>query len=113
MSKSIMRHEFAPTGDRVPASLVPRVIPRDVIALRRDLHRFAEPAWTEFRTAALVVEVLREAGFDVASGRRVLGDGRAGVPAAADLEAAARRAVEQGADPELVRAFAGGYTGVV
>ena len=95
------------------APTVQRVAPRDVIALRRDLHRFAEPAWTEFRTAALVVGVLREAGFDVATGRSVLAGDRAGVPPAEQLEAAARRAVAQGADPELVRAFAGGYTGVV
>ena len=84
-----------------------------LVALRRDLHRHAEPGWTEFRTAAKVVEALRAAGFDVASGRQVLAADRAGVPPPEVLEAGLRRAIEQGADPDAVRAFAGGYTGVV
>lgn len=84
-----------------------------VIALRRDLHRYAEPGWTEFRTAAKAAQTLREAGFDVATGRQVLVADRAGLPSADVLEAELRRAVEQGADPETVHEFAGGYTGVV
>jgi aminobenzoyl-glutamate utilization protein A len=84
-----------------------------VVALRRDLHRHAEPGWAEFRTAAKVTEVLTAAGFDVALGRAVLVADRVGLPPAHVLEAEARRAIEQGADPKLVREFAGGYTGVV
>lgn len=84
-----------------------------LIALRRDLHQHAEPGWAEFRTAAIAAKTLREAGFDVATGRRVLVVDRAGLPSAEALDAELRRAVEQGADPEVVREFEGGYTGVV
>ena len=97
----------------MPAFVVQSVAHHDVVALRRDFHRYAEPGWTEFRTAAKVTEVLRAAGFDVATGRAVLTAERVGLPSAEVLAAAERRAIEQGADPELVREFSGGYTGVV
>jgi aminobenzoyl-glutamate utilization protein A len=84
-----------------------------LIALRRDFHRYAEPGWAEFRTAAKAAETLRDAGFDVAAGREVLVPDRVGLPPAEVLDAELRRAVEQGADPAVVRDFAGGYTGVV
>jgi aminobenzoyl-glutamate utilization protein A len=41
----------------------------ELVALRRDLHRHAETAWTEFRTASIVAERLVALGFDVAGGR--------------------------------------------
>jgi aminobenzoyl-glutamate utilization protein A len=89
-------------------------VPEDgLVALRRDLHRYAEPGWAEFRTAAKAACVLRDAGFDVALGREVLVEDRPGLPAPEVLEAQMRRALAQGADPDVVRQFAGGYTGVV
>ena len=36
---------------------------RRMIETRRDLHRFPEPAWTEFRTSALVAARLEELGY--------------------------------------------------
>jgi aminobenzoyl-glutamate utilization protein A len=85
----------------------------EVVALRRDLHRYAEPGWAEFRTAAKAARVLRDAGFAVALGREVLVDDRPGLPAPEVLEAQMRRALSQGADPDVVGKLAGGYTGVV
>ena len=35
---------------------------------RRDLHRFPEAGWTEFRTAALAIARLREWGFTIRMG---------------------------------------------
>ncbi|MFZ0217136.1 MAG: amidohydrolase, partial [Candidatus Dormiibacterota bacterium] len=40
----------------------------NVIALRREFHRHPELGYTEFRTAARVVELLRQWGYDVAFG---------------------------------------------
>lgn len=86
----------------------------ELSAIRRDLHAHAEAGWTEFRTAALVTQALQALGFDVEYGRSLFHpDFMAGVPAPADLERHMARAIAQGADPGLVRAMAGGCTGVV
>jgi aminobenzoyl-glutamate utilization protein A len=82
-------------------------------ALRRDFHRHAETGWTEFRTAAKVATTLRSLGFEVATGRSVVADDRAGVPSPERLAAELERAIAQGADPDVAREFEGGYTGVV
>jgi aminobenzoyl-glutamate utilization protein A len=85
-----------------------------LVGLRRDLHRHAETAWTEFRTSAIVAERLAALGFDVALGRRVLApEARMGVPPAQTIEAAYRRAREEGAPEDLLRQMEGGFTGVV
>ncbi len=87
---------------------------KDLVHLRRDLHRHAETAWTEFRTSCLVAERLRALGFEVTLGRRVLApEARMGVPPAETIAAAYRRAREEGAREELLREMEGGFTGVV
>ena len=86
----------------------------DLIRIRRDLHAHAEAGWTEFRTAALVVKELTTLGWNVAYGPAVFHpEYRAGLPSAADLERHMARALAWGADPAIVQAMAGGYTGVV
>ena len=84
------------------------------IALRRDLHRHAEAAWTEFRTAALVADTLTALGYEVLAGDQVVAaEGMMGVPSAAELEKHAKRALAQGANPAWVEKMRGGKTGVV
>ena len=86
----------------------------DLVGLRRDLHRHAETAWTEFRTACVVAGRLQALGFDVALGRTVMLDGaRMGVPAPEVIDAAYRRASDEGARADLLREMEGGFTGVV
>lgn len=86
----------------------------DLVGLRRDLHRHAETAWTEFRTACVVAGRLQALGFDVALGRTVVVDGaRMGVPAPEVIDAAYRRARDEGARADLLREMEGGFTGVV
>jgi aminobenzoyl-glutamate utilization protein A len=85
-----------------------------LVRWRRDLHRHAETAWTEFRTSALVARRLGELGFQIALGRDIhREDARMGVPPGETIDAAYRRALDEGAPSELVRAMAGGFTGVV
>ena len=45
-----------------------RRLEQDLIALRRDLHRYPEAAWTEFRTSSLVAERLERLGYKPAVG---------------------------------------------
>ena len=83
--------------------------------LRRDLHRHPEPAWCEFYTTARIVEALRKRDLaELHVGPDALaGDERMNVPDDDELETWSERAREAGADPEILAALAGGYTGCV
>ncbi len=105
------------TGRRAAAAAIAPLVDglrTDLVGLRRDLHRHAETAWTEFRTACVVAGRLRALGFDVALGRRVVVPGaRMGVPPPDVIDAAYRRARDEGAPAELLDEMEGGFTGVV
>ncbi|SDF48280.1 amidohydrolase [Sporolituus thermophilus] len=84
------------------------------IARRRDFHRYAETAWTEFRTASIVADVLTELGYEVLIGDDVVAaEAMMGVPPANELERHRQRALAQGANPVWVEKMLGGKTGVV
>lgn len=86
-----------------------------LVALRRDLHRHPEPAWCEFYTTARIVEAIREIGVDdLYLGRDVVSaEDRMAVPDEAELAGWRDRAIEAGADPDLVEKMSGGFTGAV
>ena len=53
-----------------------------ITAYRRDFHKYAESAWTEFRTASLIARRLNELGYEVRVGKEVMNVAdRMGVPA--------------------------------
>ncbi|MBQ2751351.1 MAG: amidohydrolase [Oscillospiraceae bacterium] len=85
----------------------------EIIETRRDFHRYAESAWTEFRTTSKIVEFLTAQGMKVAYGRQVINPEYAwawpGVEAAKKQQ---QRAIEQGASAELVENMQY-YTGAV
>ena len=86
----------------------------EMVARRRDLHKHPESAWTEFRTASMVVRELQALGYNVAYGAAVVHkESMMGVPSAAQLKACEERALAEGADPEIIAAMEGGLTGVV
>jgi aminobenzoyl-glutamate utilization protein A len=97
-----------------PEGLVPELrlpLPDQLIATRRDLHRNAEPGWCEFRTTAKVVETLRVLGWEVKFGSDVIDAGaRMGLPPPDQMERFYRQA---GADPDILHALRGGFTGAV
>ncbi|MDR1776532.1 MAG: amidohydrolase [Desulfovibrio sp.] len=83
-----------------------------MIACRRDLHKHAEPAWREFRTASLAAGRLRELGYKLTLGAdAVAKKAMMGVPDEAFLKEEVKRAVRQGADPSLTAKMDGGLTG--
>ncbi len=85
-----------------------------LIGLRREFHRHPEPAWCEFWTTARIVEELRTIGVEeIHVGRDALADERLAVPDPEEMEPWMQRAREAGADPELLDAMDGGWTGVV
>lgn len=85
-----------------------------MIERRRDFHKHAESAWTEFRTASIVADALEGLGYTVQAGDEVIAEeAMMGVPSAAELEKYAERALSQGANPKWVEKMRGGKTGVV
>ena len=84
------------------------------IVRRRDFHKHAEAAWTEFRTASIVAKTLQGLGFRALVGEEVVdGSAMMGVPAPAELERQVERALAQGGDKGWVEQMRGGKTGVV
>lgn len=81
---------------------------------RRDLHHFAESGWLEFRTATLVAEELHQLGYQLQLGREVIAaDARMGLPDAETLKQQEARALSQGALPQWLSHFSGGFCGIV
>lgn len=86
----------------------------DLVAQRRDFHKYAEPGWFEMRTSSIIVRKLTDLGYEVLVGDQVCKkDSRMGVPSDEKLEEQYERAVAQGADPEFVKYTKGGMTGVI
>ena len=86
----------------------------EMIAQRRDFHKYPEAGWTEFRTASIVAETLTVLGYKVLVGSEVIDKASMmGVPRAEELEQHMKRAIDQGANPDWVEKMRGGKTGVV
>ena len=84
------------------------------ITRRRDFHKHAEAAWTEFRTASVVAKTLEDLGYQVLTGdEAVEATAMMGVPSAAELERHFQRALDQGAHAAWAERMRGGKTGVV
>ena len=93
--------------------LVQELSPK-LIDYRRDFHRHPESGWTEFRTSALIAERLQELGYEIKIGADIIcQESMMGVPSPEELELHMARAIEQGANKDLVEKMAGGLTGVV
>lgn len=85
-----------------------------LIAVRRDIHQHPETGWTEFRTTSLIIRELQKLGFTVKYGKEITNEKyMLGVPAADVLAKCQQRAIDEGADKELVAAMNGGRTGAV
>ena len=84
-----------------------------IIEIRRDLHHYPETAWTEFRTTSKVLTFLKEHNIPVYFGTDVINpDYVWSYPDAATLDRQQKRAIQQGADSNLVEAMHG-YTGAM
>ena len=85
-----------------------------LIGMRRDFHKYPETAWLEYRSAAKIAEALISLGYDVALGEEVLDlDSRMGLPSKDVMSAAMARAIDEGANPELVEKLGFGKTAIV
>ena len=87
----------------------------DPVALRRELHRHPEPAWCEYETTARIVERLEKLDLDAlyVGPDAIDPDNRLAVPDDETLDRWYDRAVEAGADPDVLERLDGGFTGAV
>jgi aminobenzoyl-glutamate utilization protein A len=86
-----------------------------LVSLRRELHRYPEPAWREFYTTSRIVDELERIGVDeLYVGREALAsDERMAVPDDEELAAWRERAREAGAREDVLAKTEGGHTGAV
>ena len=80
---------------------------------RRDFHQYPEVGWTEFRTASIIANELKNLGFQVQVGKEVVSENRMGVPSEEILTKVFESAKENGGSLEFMEEMIGGYTGVV
>ena len=87
----------------------------ELVALRRDLHQYPEPAWREFYTTSRIVDELERIGVDeLYLGRDALkSEARMAVPEEAEIESWRERARKKGAREDVLEAAEGGHTGAV
>ena len=91
-----------------------RDMEQELIACRRDFHKYAESGWLEMRTTSLIARKLTDLGYEVLLGEDVCDrETRMGVPSAEVLEENYQRAVEQGGDPEFLPYTRDGMTGAI
>lgn len=93
----------------------PTAIRDDLAAVRREFHRYPEPAWCEFATTARIVDYAERIGVDeLHYGPDVTdAENRLSVPPEAELERWFRKATDCGARPDVLDRLRGGYTGAV
>lgn len=97
-----------------PIRTTAQAMQADLVRVRRDVHRHAEVGWTEFRTAAMIAQKLSQLGYQLKLGEAAVKKTEMlGVPSAAELSFHQERAINQGADPNFVKAMDGGLTGIV
>ena len=85
---------------------------QELIALRREFHRYPESGWTEFRTTVRIIEELEKLGLPVHYGKAIHEKEKMyGMPSAQQLELCWQRAKEECGREDLLEAMRGGYTG--
>ncbi len=85
-----------------------------VVALRRDLHRFPELGFLEYRTAAMAAAQLSGLGYSLRVGPEVMArEAMLLPPSETEVAAAQQAAIARGADPVWVERMPHGQTGLV
>lgn len=83
----------------------------EMIACRRDFHKYAEPGWREYRTTAKIIQVLKEHQIPFKYGHEIINPIFLwSYPSQDVLDMHQKRAIEQGADPKIIEEMKG-FTG--
>lgn len=90
-----------------------KALEQRLITYRRDFHRYPEVGWTEFRTSSKIAEKLLELGYEVKLGNQIIEENAVmGSPNLQELEKEKVRAIEDGANPDIIKKM-GNRPGVV
>ena len=95
--------------------IIPDLLQEELIALRRDLHRYPELCWLEYRTTTLIARRLEELGLEVVVGSSLHNDdAMLALPPLDVRESQMRRALQEIEIPQaLQKQMLAGYTGVM
>ncbi len=86
----------------------------ELVAMRRDLHRYPESGWTEYRTTVKIIEQLEALGVPVRFGEEIhQRPDMYGLPDDRYADACYQRAVEEIGRDDLLSKMRGGFTGCV
>ena len=86
----------------------------ELIACRRDFHKFPELGWHEVRTASLIAAELARTGIDFKLGSEVFKtEDRMGLPSQQEFDENYERALQQGANRDYAEQLKNGFTGIV
>lgn len=87
---------------------------KDLVSIRRDLHRYPESGWTEYRTTVKVIEQLTALGLKVKFGKQIhTPEHMYGMPSNDYLKQCEARAIEESGREDLIDQMRGGFTGCV
>ena len=87
---------------------------QELITFRRELHKYPESAWTEYRTTVRIIQELKKLGIPFWYGRRLHTTGeRNNLPDPLTDAHCMQRAINEIGEETLIKEIAGGYTGVV
>jgi len=85
-----------------------------VINYRRTFHKYAESGWTEFFTTSTIIDKLEKLGYEIITTKEIMKNiYRMGVPDSDVLDFHYKRALNQGANPKIMKKLEGGYTGAI
>ncbi len=88
-------------------------ISQKILIARRELHKYPETGWHEYRTTAFIINFLQELGLEVTFGSDAIkAESRLAPPNAEQCAIERQRAITQGADPRLVEGMGDGLTGL-
>ncbi len=86
----------------------------ETVGIRRDIHKYPEQGFCEFRTCSVIIKRLQELGFDVKFGNSAIRtESVLGLPDRKTLECEKERAISEGADRSIVNLLDNGGTAVV
>jgi aminobenzoyl-glutamate utilization protein A len=83
-----------------------------MVKLRRDLHRYAEAGWFEFRTTSVIAETLEELGYRVLVGKEIIDEESVMGRDESAIPGQKKRALDQGAREKWLQRM-GDYTGAL
>lgn len=86
----------------------------NLIAIRRELHRYPELGWQEYRTTVRIIEHLEKWGVEYHFGKEIVdAELRRGFPDENNDKKAVKHAIKETGREDLIEKMAGGFTGVI